>query len=81
MLSTIFFNIVTPDCGLIHAQCRIRNDTIDNIEHVSSTTLFNAVVINPEQVVGFLLCIYYMESQILWVVGKGERKEVWTLKD
>ena len=55
MLSTILFNIVTPDCGLIQAQ-QCWTLLLTTLNNVGSTTLFKAVFINPEQVVRFLLC-------------------------
>ena len=56
MLSTILFSIVTPDCGLIQAQ-QCGTILLTTLNNVGSTTLFKAVLINPEQVVRFLPCI------------------------
>ena len=56
MLSTILFSVVTPDCGLDSgpSTCSVLLTTLNNL---GSKTLFNAVLIRPEQVVYFLLCI------------------------
>ena len=52
MLSTILFSIVTPDCGLIHAQqhCSILLTTRNN---VAPTTLLHPVFNNLLQLIIF----------------------------
>ena len=53
---TISFNIVTPDCRLVHAWSLGSTTYSVFLTHGCSKTLFNAVFIRPQQVVRFWLC-------------------------